>query len=125
MKLEKKVQNHGITAEPLATSMDGPTVASTVADLFKFNNNIFLTYHCMTAGYDVFSPLGCLVGGMVVLPRLSNFSHLTPLQAAGTGGIVGGCTGMGLGLFSLMETAVKKNPKIPMDKDGIQMRVDG
>ena len=82
-------------------------------------------YHCMGSGYDLFTPVGCLVGG-AVLPRVSKqFSHLTPLQAAGTAGVVAGGVGMGLGLLALVGTATSKHPRTPWTEEGIQMRVDG
>lgn len=124
MKLDKKLQARVVPPVPLANSMDGPSVSWTVGDLFKFNNKVFLTYHCMGSGYDFLTPVGCLLGA-TILPRMSKFSHLTPLQAAGTGGIVAGGAGMGLGLLALVGTATSKNPKIPWTNDGIQMRVDG
>ena len=78
----------------------------------------------MGAGYDMLSPVGCIVGG-IGLPYMSRFKHLTRLQAIGTGGIIGGTFGMGLGLLALVGISQSKNPKIPFDKDGIEQRVNG
>lgn len=108
----------------LASSMDGPTVPWTVNDIFKFNNQIFIAYHCMGTGYDYFSALGCALGG-IVLPNTSKFSHMSRLQAAGMGGAIGGGTGMALGLFALVGKINAKDPPLPWDSDGIQTRVDG
>ena len=104
--------------------MDGPYVKYTVNDLFSFHNTAYLTYHCMGAGYDMLSPVGCIVGG-IGLPYMSRFKDLTRLQAIGTGGIIGGTFGMGLGLLALVGISQSKNPKIPFDKDGIEQRVNG
>ena len=100
------------------------TVKWTVADLFKVNNKLFMTYHVMGSGYDYLTPVGCLLGA-IGLPYTSKFSNLTRLQAAGTGGLIGGGTGMALGLLLMTSIANAKEPKIPWNEDGIQMRVDG
>lgn len=112
------------TKSIFACSMDGPSVSWTINDIFKFDNRIFLLYHCMGSGYDYFTPLGCLIGGLA-LPRTSKFSHLTALQAAGTGSAVAGGIGLTLGLMSLVGKANSKDPAIPFDSAGIQRRVDG
>jgi hypothetical protein len=112
------------TTTILAGSMDGPSISWTVADLFKVNNKLFMTYHVTASGCDYLAPLGCAVGALA-LPNISRFSNLTRLQAAGTGGLMLGGTGMGLGLIAMINIATSKNPRIPWDDDGIQMRVDG
>jgi hypothetical protein len=108
----------------LASSMDGPTIKWTVADSTKVNNKLFMTYHVMSSGYDFLTPLGCLFGA-VGLPSTSKFSNLSRLQAAGTGGLIAGGTGMAMGLLAMTMTAYAKEPRYPWDEDGIQMRVDG
>lgn len=111
-------------ANLLATSMDGPSVSWTVADLFSVNNRLFMTYHVMGSGYDYLTPLGCAIGAFA-LPKIERFSNLTKLQAAGTGGLVAGGTGMTLGFLAMVGTAYSTNPRLPWTEDGIQMRVDG
>jgi hypothetical protein len=123
MAHEKKKDN-AVEGTILASSMDGPSVSWTMADLTKVNNKLFLTYHVTTSGYSYLTPLGCAIGA-AALPYTSRFSNLTRLQAAGTGGLIGGGTGMALGLMALVGIASSKNPKLPFDADGIQMRVDG
>jgi hypothetical protein len=110
-----------------ATSgMDGPSVRWTVNDLAAFNNKFFLTYHCMGAGYDFLSPVGCLVGLALPFTKYSKFASMTSLQAAGTGGIVAGTAGMALGLAAVVGKAYSSNPEgLPMDDEGIEQRVNG
>jgi hypothetical protein len=127
LKDKKSIPANKNTASPLtilARSMDGPSVAWTVADLTKVNNKFFMTYHVMASGYDYLTPLGCAIGAGA-LPYTSKFSTLTRLQAAGTGGLIGGTAGMGLGFMLMMKIANSKSPKLPWDEDGIQTRVDG
>jgi hypothetical protein len=120
----EKNKGNAVEGPIFASSMDGPAVSWTMADLTKVNNKLFLTYHVMTSGYSYLTPLGCAIGA-IALPYASKFSNLTRLQAAGTGGLIGGGTGMTLGLLAIGRIASSKNPKLPFDKDGIQMRVDG
>ena len=108
----------------LASSMDGPSVPFAPNDLLKFNNSLFLLYHVMGSGYDYLSPLGCIVGSFAV-PLIPKFKDLTTLQAAGTGAIIGGTTGMGLGCLAMINIATKKDKKLPWDEGGRQNRVDG
>jgi hypothetical protein len=110
-----------------ATSgMDGPSVRWTVNDLAAFNNKFFLTYHCMGAGYDFLSPVGCLVGLALPFTKYSKFARMTSLQAAGTGGIVAGTAGMALGLAAVVGKAYSSNAEgLPMDNEGIEQRVNG
>jgi hypothetical protein len=105
--------------------MDGPQVSWTVSDLSKVGGNkTFLVWHVMESGYSYLNPLGCAIGS-VALAKTAKFSHLTTLQAAGTGGLMAGGAGMGLGLLAVYNISTMKNPKLPWNEDGIQMRVDG
>jgi hypothetical protein len=109
----------------LATSsMDGPSVPFAPNDLFKFNNKMFMLYHVMGSGYDYLTPIGCLVGAATI-PLFPKYQHFTRLQAAGTGAIIAGCTGMGLGALAMASNMAKTEPKLPFDKAGWQQRVDG
>lgn len=63
--------------------------------------------------------------GAFVLPRTTKFSHLTTLQAVGTGSAMGAGLGLSLGLFALIGTAYSKNLTIPFDEEGIEQRVNG
>jgi hypothetical protein len=117
-------KHEGSNVLATSSSMDGPSVAWTVNDLFKFDNRSFLLYHCMFSGYDFCTPLGALIGGFV-MPRTSKFAHLTTIQAAGTGSAIAGGIGLTLGFLALVGTAYSKDPAIPFDDDGIKMRVDG
>ena len=109
---------------PMANSLRDPSVPWTVNDLFKSDKSLYMLYHCMSCGYDTMTPVGSLVGALV-LPNTFAFSHLTRLQAAGTGSIMGGCAGMGIGVLALASTASSTNPKIPWNDVGIHMRVSG
>lgn len=94
----------------LASSAD-PAVPFAPNDLLKFNNKLFLLYHCMWSGYDYVCIPGCLVGALV-LPLVPRFKDLTRLQAAGTGAFMGGCTGMGLGCMALIAKSSAKEPMV-------------
>jgi hypothetical protein len=113
------------------SGMDGPSVRWTVNDLAAFNNKFYLTYHCMGAGYDFLSPLGCLVGLALPFTKYSKFASMSSLQAAGTGGIVAGTAGMALGLAAVVGKAYSSstsNPEgggLPMNDEGIEQRVNG
>lgn len=107
-----------------SSAMDGPSVPFAPNDLFKFNTTLFMIYHCSISGYDYLSPLGCAIGTFAV-PVIPRFRDLTRLQAAGTGAILAGGTGMGLGCLALINIATMKEPKLPWDEGGRQNRVDG
>lgn len=124
MKLEKKLLAHKEEAALMATSGAKGGVLWTPGDLLAFNAPTFLLYHVMESGYAFLTPLGCVVGA-AVLPKLSPYSHLTTLQAAGAGGLLAGQAGAGLGLVSLVAMRSKKDPQIPWDMDGMQTRVQG
>lgn len=129
INLAKKQQrsNQNDSQILLAASMDGPSVYWTVNDLFKFNNKAFMAYHVAFSGYDYLTPLGCMLGA-IGLPYTPKFSNLTRLQAAGTGGLIGGGTGMACGLMMMRMVANAKETREgtpPWNEEGIQMRVDG
>ncbi|KAL3925887.1 MAG: hypothetical protein SGILL_000099 [Bacillariaceae sp.] len=107
-----------------SSSMDGPTVPFAPNDIFKFNTTLFMIFHCTTSGYDYLAPVGCAIGSLAV-PFIPRFHDLTRLQAAGTGAILAGGTGMGLGCLALLNIATMKEPKLPWDEGGRQNRVDG
>ena len=108
----------------LASSMDGPSVPFAPNDLLKSNTTLFMIYHCMDSGYNYMTPLGCAIGALAI-PLVPRFKDLTRLQAAGTGAILAGGTGMGLGCMALLNIATMKEPKLPWDEGGRQNRVDG
>jgi hypothetical protein len=119
-KLEENKQNLLATS-----SMDGPSVPIAPNDLLKFNNKLFLLYHVMGSGYDYLTPLGCVIGSVAIPALLPKFKELTRLQAAGTGAVVAGGTGMSLGLIALINARSSTEPKLPWDEAGIQNRIDG
>lgn len=107
------------------SSMDGPTVPFAPNDILKFNNKMFMLYHVMASGYDHLTPVGCLVGAAII-PLIPKYDGaFTRLQAAGTGGIIAGGAGMGLGVLALVSTMNMKEPRIPFDEAGWQQRVNG
>lgn len=115
-----------------AKTMDGPKIHWAPADVLKprLPPKIFLTYHVMSAGYDHLTPLGSALGAMIGMSPLGPkyFSNYSTLQLAGNSGLIGGCTGMILGLGGLYAVASSggKNPNAPpWTEEGIQMRVDG
>jgi hypothetical protein len=111
-----------------SSSMDGPSVPFAPNDVMKFNSRMFVLYHVMGSGYDYLTPVGSLVGAAILplLPgRYNYFSSLTRLQAAGTGGILAGGLGMGLGCVALAGMVNAKEPRLPFDDEGWQQRVDG
>ena len=103
------------------SKMDGPSISWTVADLTKFHNGVFLSFHVMGSGASYMSLLGSAVG-FAALPLTAKFANLTRLQAAGTGALYGGTAGAGLG-FTLMTAKVATGDDF--DKEGMQRRVDG
>jgi hypothetical protein len=107
-----------------SSSVDGPSVPFAPNDLFKFNNTLFLLYHVMGSGYDYLSPIGCAIGSVAV-PLIPKFKDLTRLQAAGTGAVIAGSTGMGLGCLAMINIATKRDKALPWDEGGRQNRVDG
>lgn len=106
------------------SSMDGPSVAFAPNDIFKFNNKMVVLYHVMGSGYDYMTPIGCLVGAAAI-PLIPKYREFTRLQAAGTGAIIAGFAGMGLGGLAMLSTMSMKEPRLPFDEAGWQQRVDG
>lgn len=106
------------------SKMDGPTVPWTVADLFVKNPQVAMAYHVAGAGYDVLTPVGVLVGGLLSFTPLRKNS--TPLRMMGTCGLIAGCTGMTVGLLGMVATAKKGDEASPpWNEEGIQQRVNG
>lgn len=68
----------------------------------------------MGSGYNYFCIPGCLIGA-VTLPFTAKFKDLTRLQAAGTGAIIGGTVGMGLGALALVGKVTSKNPVVSLN----------
>mmetsp|Transcript_25909 Transcript_25909/g.61003 ORF Transcript_25909/g.61003 Transcript_25909/m.61003 type:complete len:192 (+) Transcript_25909:145-720(+) len=113
--------------EPLldAKNMDGPAVKWTIADLFAVNNNLFMTYHVMGAGWDALTPVGSVLGGVLFGTNLYR-PYPGLLASMGTVGFGVGCAGMALGLAKMSHTASQgENASPPWNKDGVQNRVDG
>jgi len=103
-----------------------PTVKWTIADLFRGNNTLFMAYHVVGAGYDVFTPVGVAVGGVLFATNVYKpFPH-SPLACLGTAGLVGGGAGMALGTISLVSKMIAgERATPPFNKDGVKNRVDG
>ena len=104
-------------------SRDHRTVKWAVADIFEGRNRLYITYHVMFSGWHFFTPMGCLCGSLLwLIDRSHNL-----LQTMGTGGVILGVTGMGMGLVGLT-ASVCLNPdpvNKPWNHAGIQKRVDG
>jgi hypothetical protein len=101
-------------------SMDGPKVPWTVADLFYRPPLLALTYHVSSAGYDFFTPVGAVVGGVT-----SVFRSGSTIQYVANGGLIGGATGITLGLVGMFAASKNPNAKLPFDGDGLQTRAQG
>ena len=108
--LQSKLRDQKKILAASSASSD-PTVPFAPADLLKFNNKLFLLYHCMGSGYDYFCIPGCIVGSLA-LPFTKKFNGLTTLQAAGTGAIIGSTIGMGLGALALVGKVNAKDPPV-------------
>jgi hypothetical protein len=105
--------------------MDGPRVPWTVADLFRFNDKMFMIYHAAGSGYDFMTPVGTLVGGALYMGGYRPYP--TALSMMGTSGLVAGGVGMACGLALLANTARKgeANSPVPWNDENVQMRVNG
>jgi hypothetical protein len=109
---------------PSSSQSSHPKVGWTVADLFP-GQRPFLAYHVAGAGYDLLTPVGVAIGGVLHASKLYQ-PYATMWQTAGTAGLIGGTVGMVLGTTRLAVTAVKgENASPPWDEEGIQKRVDG
>lgn len=105
-------------------TMDGPVVKYTVQDVFKSNPTGLITYHAMALGYDYLSIVGAIVGGASYVAKYRPYPNI--LQSIGTGSLIGGCTGVVLGLAAVAGIASKgENASPPWNADGRQQRVDG
>lgn len=106
-------------------AMDGPVVKNTVADVFKFNNTLFMAYHVMGAGYDLFCPLGVVTGGIIYKGGYRPLGNIW--QMMGTSGLIASGVGATFGLCGLMQAISQGEnaKKIPWTRDGVQQRVDG
>ena len=111
-------------------AMDGPVVPFAPADLFRFNDRLFLGWHVASAPWDVLGTVGCLVGGALYgVGFLYHRPLLLPPSAwaaAGTSGLIGGGAGAALGLARMAATAAKGGAaEPPWNEDGIKQRCDG
>mmetsp|Transcript_15311 Transcript_15311/g.33296 ORF Transcript_15311/g.33296 Transcript_15311/m.33296 type:complete len:208 (+) Transcript_15311:159-782(+) len=113
-----------LDAEPIAMSMDGPTVKWAVNDLLAFNSRLFMAYHVALSGWDYMVPFGTIIGGMLYGV---GYRPLPALQLMGNTGLGFGVFGMcaGLGLMTKTAMAGKGHSGLAWDDDGIQTRVDG
>jgi hypothetical protein len=106
-------------------AMDGPVVKWTIADIFTSNNNLFMTYHVMGAGWDIFAPVGSMLGGALYGAKVYR-PQPKLLASMGEVGFVLGCCGMVLGYTRMKMTAAKgEAASPPWTEDGVQNRVDG
>jgi hypothetical protein len=107
-----------------ARAMDGPVIKNTVADVFKSNPKVAVTYHVMSTPFSLFNTAGVLLGGGLYG---AGFRPLpSALAMMGTTGVVAGSLGMVLGLAAMSGIAAKgEAASPPWNQDGIQQRVDG
>lgn len=103
--------------------MDGPKVETTVADLFKKNETIFMGYHVISAGWDVLGTAGAIAGLSAYGLGLRKYPLLVTV---GTSSLVGGLLGSSLGLTRMAITASKgDDASPPWNKEGVEQRVNG
>lgn len=105
--------------------MNDPVISKTVADLFKGYPYMFITYHVMSSGYNLFTPIGALFDGAAHAIHGVRKGP-TALQTMGSTGLIAGCAGMTLGLAALINAASKGDKASPpWTIEGRQQRVDG
>ena len=106
--------------------MDGPSVKWTVADICKPYPRLFMVYHVIGTPYDVFTPVGTVLGGLLYTVGVVR-PFPSALAMMGTSGLVAGCSGALLGCAGLAKAAWlgEAASPTPWNKDGIQQRVDG
>lgn len=105
--------------------MDGPVIRSTVADIFLSNPKLYLSYHVMSAGWQIVGPVGVLVGGGIYAIGYRPYTNV--YQMMGTASLITGSMGIIMGGMGLRGKAMKGElaTPIPYNTDGIQQRVDG
>jgi hypothetical protein len=113
------------TSSNKGIKMDGPTIPFTVNDLFRPSPRLFMVYHVASAGYDIFTPMGAILGGGVGLLLKGTGAGVTYFAA--NGGLVGGALGISMGLAGLYGKASQGEAlePLPWNDDGIKTRVDG
>ena len=104
---------------------EGRHLDCTVSDILVKGKppKLVLIYHVLAAGWDVFNPLGTVVGGVL---GLTGLVKSRPLISAAKGGLFGGGVGMAVGLLGLYAQSRKgaDAKPVPWTKEGIQDRVD-
>ena len=121
---------HSITIMPKPedplVDMNGPQVPWTVADLLRQQSNeLQMTYHVLSTPWDVFTPVGGLLGAALYGTRLWR-PYPTLAATMGTTSLFLGGVGMAVGYAGLKGTMAKgETATPPWTPDGIQNRVDG
>jgi len=111
-------------------TMDGPTVKWTVGDLLLERKDLdpraYIVYHGLSTGWSAFAPVGAVIGGALCY-GLGWRPMKTSAATVGTAAMIGGGTGMALGMTFLSSVSAKgeKAKPIPWNDEGIQQRVDG
>jgi hypothetical protein len=107
--------------------MDGPVIRTTVNDIFQSNPKLYLTYHVVSAGWDLLNPVGVLLGGGIYQTGLYRGPFVNIYQMMGTTGFLTGSIGIIMGGMALRQIAAKGDAAtpIPYNDDGVQQRMDG
>jgi hypothetical protein len=119
-------------------TMDGPSIPYTVNDLFRSSPKLFLTYHVIGTGCNLFNVMGVLIGSAVfcvgarVPTRLIGTTLMTSstspfLVMSSTTGLTLGSLGMVFGAAAIAGKFMQGEncEPIPMNDEGIEQRVNG
>jgi hypothetical protein len=106
-------------------AMGEPVIKNTVADLFKSNPKLAVTYHVTSTPFCLLNTAGVLLGGGLYGVGLFRPMFPSAWAMMGTTGLVAGSSGMLLGLAGMAGIAAKgEAASPPWDDDGIQNRAD-
>jgi hypothetical protein len=114
------------TVDVAVAVTDKSVVKRTVADLFVNTPKLFMFYHVIGTPYDMLSPIGFILGGIVHSIGLYK-PFPTIIQTMTTSSIVLACVGSTIGTVSLCNTIYKGDSAtpVPWNDRGIHKRVTG